>query len=50
MKHQPSTVFPGRSHANAYLPKPDEIVDKRFAEDLAKSGFLNELWGKEIAK
>jgi len=30
--------------------KAVEIVDNRFAEDLAKSGFLNELWGKEISK
>ena len=27
-----------------------DIVDNRFAEDLTKSGFLNELWGKELPK
>jgi len=26
------------------------VVDNRFAEDLAKSGFLNELWGKELSR
>jgi ABC-type nitrate/sulfonate/bicarbonate transport system substrate-binding protein len=30
--------------------KAADIVDNRFAEDLAKSGFLNELWGKELPK
>lgn len=30
--------------------KAVEIVDNRFAEDLAKSGFLVELWGKEMAR
>jgi NitT/TauT family transport system substrate-binding protein len=30
--------------------KAIDIVDNRFADDLAKSGFLNELWGKEMAK
>jgi NitT/TauT family transport system substrate-binding protein len=28
--------------------KAPEIIDNRFAEDLAKSGFLKELWGTEI--
>ena len=28
--------------------KAVEIVDNRFAEDLTKSGFLSELWGKEV--
>lgn len=30
--------------------KAADIVDNRFAEDLARSGFLNELWGKDIPK
>jgi hypothetical protein len=30
--------------------KAADIVDNRFAEDLAKSGFLTELWGKELPK
>jgi NitT/TauT family transport system substrate-binding protein len=30
--------------------KAAEIIDNRFAEDLAKSGFINELWGKELPK
>ena len=30
--------------------KAIDIVDNRFAEDLAKSGFLTELWGKELSK
>lgn len=30
--------------------KAADIVDNRFAEDLAKSGFLAELWGKELPK
>jgi len=30
--------------------KAADIVDNRFAEDLAKSGFLTELWGKDLPK
>ena len=30
--------------------KAPDIVDNRFAEDLAKSGFLTELWGKDLPK
>ena len=30
--------------------KAVEIVDNRFAEDLTKSGFLSELWGKEVLR
>lgn len=30
--------------------KAIDIVDNRFAEDLARSGFLNDLWGKELPK
>jgi ABC-type nitrate/sulfonate/bicarbonate transport system substrate-binding protein len=30
--------------------KAADIVDNRFAEDLAKSGFLTELWGKDRPK
>ena len=30
--------------------KAIDIVDNRFAEDLTKSGFLTELWGKELSK
>lgn len=30
--------------------KAADIVDNRFAEDLTKSGFLNEMWGKELPR
>jgi uncharacterized membrane protein len=30
--------------------KAVKIVDNRFAEDLTRSGFLTELWGKELPK
>ena len=30
--------------------KAADIVDNRFAEDLSKSGFLTELWGKDLPK
>jgi len=30
--------------------KAADIVDNRFAEDLTKSGFLSELWGKDLLK
>ena len=30
--------------------KAADIVDNRFAEDLTKSGFLTELWGKELPR
>jgi ABC-type nitrate/sulfonate/bicarbonate transport system substrate-binding protein len=30
--------------------KAADIVDNRFAEDLSKSGFLTELWGKELPR
>jgi hypothetical protein len=28
--------------------KPAEIVDNSFAEQLSKSGFLKELWGRQL--
>ena len=37
-----------REQGTAVRRKAPEIIDNRFAEDLAKSGFLKDLWGAEI--
>ena len=37
-----------REQGTAVRRKAPEIIDNRFAEDLAKSGFLKDLWGAEL--
>jgi hypothetical protein len=40
----------GRESGTQARKKAIDIVDNRFVEDLAKSGFLTELWSRELFK
>jgi hypothetical protein len=37
-----------REEGTLIRKKPGEIIDNSFAEQLDKSGFLKELWGKQL--